>query len=69
MLTSTVRLKGGAIARLPVRSSAPFLKAQMIDAIAELNSVVVSVPISIGDVVLQNVLGTNIDFIATKSED
>lgn len=67
MVTSTVRIKGALLPLLPVKTSAPIKKNQMLAAVRKLDSLVVQAPVVIGDVVLRDVLGTGVDFIATKS--
>ena len=67
MVTSTVKIKGAQLPRLPVKTSAPIPKAMMLRASAALNDVVLHAPVRRGDIVLQNVLDTGIDFIANKS--
>ncbi|WP_066646034.1 DUF1667 domain-containing protein [Christensenella timonensis] len=67
MVTSTVRLTGSDLPRLPVKTSAPIEKRVMMRAVKLLNDVEVAAPVECGDVVLGDILGTGVDFIATKS--
>lgn len=67
MITSTVRLAGSDLPRLPVKTSAPIPKKMMMRAVALLNDVDVSVPVKRGDVILKNILDTGVDFIAAKT--
>ncbi|CAK7058120.1 MAG: hypothetical protein DELT_03062 [Desulfovibrio sp.] len=67
MITSTVRLRGAQLPRLPVKTSAPVPKKIMMRAVALLNDITVEAPVRCGDVVLKNVLDTGVDFVATKS--
>ena len=66
VLTSTVRAKGGLYRRCPVKSDAPIPKGKLMEVVALLNQVEVEAPISIGQVVLSNVAGTNANIVATK---
>ena len=68
-LTSTVRLENGALPRCPVRTSAPIPKALMFDAMAALSGVVLTAPVRIGQVAVENVLGTGADVIVTRNID
>lgn len=65
-LTTTVRLTGGALPRVPVRTAAPIPKARMAEAMAAVNAVAAAAPVHIGDVLLPNLLGTGVDVIATR---
>ncbi len=69
MITSTVRLLGSDLPRLPVKTSAPVPKRMMKRAVALLNDVDVSAPVKRGEVILKNILDTGVDFIATKSAE
>ena len=65
VLTTTVAVSGGDEALLPVRTSEAIpleLHAQAMDLI---RSLVVEAPIRMGDVVLPNLLNTDIDLIAS----
>lgn len=69
MITSTVRLSGSDLPRLPVKTSAPIPKRMMQRAVSLLNDVDVSAPMKRGAVILKNILDTGVDFIATKSAE
>lgn len=65
VLTTTVAVSGGDEALLPVRTADAIpleLHAQAMDLI---RGVVVEAPIRMGDIVLKNLLNTNIDLIAS----
>ena len=65
VLTTTVAVSGGDEALLPVRTAEAIpleLHAQAMDLI---RGVVVEAPIRMGDIVLKNLLNTNIDLIAS----
>lgn len=66
MATSTVRIRGGAARRLPVKTSTAIPKQLVRQAVALLAGVEVVAPVRTGDVVLKNVLGTGADFVATR---
>ena len=67
MITSTVRIRGAELPRLPVKTSEPIPKKIMMRAVALLNDVTATAPVRCGDVILKNVLDTGVDFVATKS--
>ena len=68
MLTSTVKVKGGRTAMVPVKTSAPIPKGMMFDIMKEINSVEVSSPVKLGQVIIENVLNTGADIIATNDD-
>lgn len=67
VLTSTVKLSGGAHRRLPVKSSKPLPKGKLVEAVRSLDSVEVISPIKCGDIIIKDVLGTGADIVATRS--
>lgn len=67
VITSTVKLVGGLHNRLPVKTSSDIPKGMIFDAMKLLDKVEVQSPIKSGDVVVKDILGTGVDFIATKS--
>lgn len=66
MLTSTAKVIGGRTAMVPVKTSVPIPKEMMFDIMKEINKVEVSSPVQIGQVLIENVLGTGADIIATN---
>lgn len=68
-ITSTVRVKNRQGKLLSIKTSTPAPKEKMFAIIEELNRLQVLAPIKIGDVVLRNILGLNVDIIATKNID
>ncbi len=65
-ITSTVKLVGSRYTRCPVRTSAPIPKGDIFDIMKELDKVEVKVPVEIGDIVIENVLGTGVNIIAAR---
>ena len=68
MLTSTVKVNGGRTAMVPVKTSKPIPKGMMFDIMKEINSVEVDSPVKIGQVIIENVLDTGADIIATNED-
>ncbi len=66
MITSTVKMTGSRYTRCPVRTSAPIPKDKIFDIMKELDKVELKVPVEIGDVVIENVLGTGSNIIAAR---
>ena len=66
VITSTVRIKGGVHSRLPVKTDKDIDKKLIFDVMRLLDNVEVSNPIKRGDVILPNVLGTDVNIIASR---
>jgi len=67
VVTSSVLVSGGDSSVLPVKTERDIPKNMIYDCVKALKNVVVNAPISIGDVVLKNVLNTGVNIIATKN--
>ncbi len=66
MLTSTVKVEGGRLPVVPVKSASPIPKEMLFDAMKEVNKVTLKAPVTFGDVAVKNILGTGIDIIVTN---
>jgi len=66
MLTTTVAVRGGRLPLLPVHSSAPLPRALLLPAATLLRQVQVEAPIEEGQVVVENVLDSGIDMLASR---
>ena len=64
MLTSTVCIRNAIHPRLPVKTSKPIPKGKMFEAMDVIDRVRVTAPVSIGDVIVSDILGTGADIIA-----
>ena len=69
VLTTTVAVSGGDEALLPVRTAEAIPLALHAQAMDLIRGLVVDAPIRMGDVVLENLLNTNIDLIASMDID
>ena len=58
VVTSTVKIAGGGM--LPVKTDRPVDKDKMFDVMKVINSLVVSTPVRVGDIVASEVCGANI---------
>ena len=67
VLTSTVLLQGGPYSRLPVKTKADIPKHLIKEAMALLNGVQVQAPVKSGDVVVKDICGTGIPWVATRT--
>jgi CxxC motif-containing protein len=66
MVATTVKVKGGLHPLIPVYTSAPFPKPKIFDLLAELRQLEVEAPVTGGQVVLENALGTGINVITSR---
>lgn len=62
-LTSTVRCKNGEM--LPVKTKGTVPKDKIFECMELINNVIVELPINVGDVIIEDIFGTEI--IATKN--
>ena len=72
VLTSTVRVKNGSLALLPIRSATPIPKEAMMEAMKTISNTVVDVAdcgssgLKMGTVIIKNIASTGIDMIACR---
>jgi CxxC motif-containing protein len=66
MVTTTVRVVGGLHPLLPVYTSAPIPKARIFDLLRAIREAEVEAPISAGQVVLEDVVDTDVDVLASR---
>ena len=66
IVTSTVRVKGGTIPMVSVKTAGEIPKGMIFDCVKALKNVEVAAPVKIGQVVLTDVAGTGVDIVATK---
>lgn len=66
-VTTTVKVKNGSINAVSVKTETDIPKEKIFDCICALKQVTLNAPVHIGDVVLENVAGTNVNIIATKN--
>jgi CxxC motif-containing protein len=66
-VSTTVAISAAALPRLPVRAAEPFPKDRVVDLVALLREIAVTAPVTRGEVLVADALGTGIDVIATRS--
>ncbi len=64
-LTSIVPVEGADM--VSVKSAAPLPKEKIFDCVRVLSGITLKAPVRIGDVVVENILGTGVDIVATKN--
>ena len=66
-ITSTVRAENGSV--VPVKTSTTVPKELMFDCMKAINAAVVTLPAQIGDVVIENLLGTGANVVVTANAE
>ena len=64
-ITTTARTADGGV--IPVKTDRPIPKELMFDCMNEINRAIVTLPASIGDIVIENLLGTGANIIVTAN--
>ena len=67
ILTSSVRVQEGSLPVVSVKTASDIPKNKVRECAAALKDLVVKAPIHIGDVLLKNVCGTQVDIVATRN--
>ena len=65
MLTTTVALENGGV--IAVRTDKPIPKELMFDAMSKINATIASRETKIGDIIIENLLGTGANVIASQN--
>ncbi|ERJ11629.1 DUF1667 domain-containing protein [Haloplasma contractile] len=66
-VTSTVRINGAVYKRLPVITDKEIVKGDIFKVMEELNKVTVEAPVKYGDIVIKNILNSDVNIIASRS--
>lgn len=67
IVTSTVKVDDGDTLVVPVKTQSAIPKGLITKCMEEINKVTIKAPVKIGDVVIENVLETGVDVVATKN--
>lgn len=67
MLPTSVRLRGSIADRLPVNSDAPLPKTIVSEAMNIIKMLEVELPVKSGEIIVENILNTGVNIVATKS--
>jgi CxxC motif-containing protein len=65
-VTSTVMVINGEIPMVPVKTKGDIPKDKIWDCMRVLSGIKVAAPVHIGDIIIENVAGTNVNIVATK---
>lgn len=67
IVTSTVRVLGGVLPVVSVKTVQGIPKERIFDCIEALRDIVLKAPVKIGDIVLCDAAGTGVDVVVTKN--
>lgn len=67
VVTHTVKTTSQEHPRCSVKTNAPIPKEKIFDIIDALNKTKVSPPVKIGDIIIENICGTNANIVATQN--
>ncbi|MGY0374247.1 DUF1667 domain-containing protein [Clostridium sp. JNZ J1-5] len=67
IVTSSVKVNGGEIDSVSVKTKSDIPKDKIMECIEALKGIVINAPINTGDVIVEDVAGTGVDIIATKT--
>ena len=67
IVTSTVRVSGGSIPMVSVKTKEDIPKDKIFECVRALKGIQIPAPVHIGDIVLKNVADTGVDIVATKN--
>ncbi len=66
LLTTTVKVNGGVLPVVPVKTSAPIPKGKMFECMKVINNEVVDAPVKMGEVIISDICDTGVDIVATN---
>ena len=67
IVTSSVWVEHGEVPRVSVKTASDIPKEKIFEIMQEIKNLVVPAPVVIGDILIQNCAGTDVDVIATKN--
>ncbi|MFO7815910.1 MAG: DUF1667 domain-containing protein [Halanaerobiales bacterium] len=67
ILPSTIRVKNGEFPLVPVKTAEPIPKSLLIEAMNVIAKMQVQAPVDIGEVLINNILNTGVDVVATRN--
>lgn len=65
-VTSTVKVEGGELSVVSVKTASDIPKNKIFDCMEELAKIKIKAPVHIGEIVLENVADTGVNVVATK---
>lgn len=65
VITTTVRIKGGHMPLVPVKTDSPVPKKLIMKCMETINKIEVMAPVKVGDIICENILETGANLVAT----
>ena len=65
-ICSTVKIKGGMHPVIPVKTDKPISEKYKLEVVKAINSIVLTSPVKMGDVIISNLFGTGVNMIAER---
>lgn len=65
-LTTTMRVQDGQSPLVSVKSQKPLPKDLLFGCMKEINETAIKAPVQIGDMLIENILGTGVNIVATE---
>jgi CxxC motif-containing protein len=69
LLTSTAKIKGGSLPRLPVRTDKEIPKDKVFDCMKIINELELEAPVKMGEIIKSNIFDSDVNLIASRSMD
>lgn len=69
VITASVPVVGGSLARVSVKTAAPVPKDRIFDVMDAIRTLTAEAPVAIGDVLCENIAGTGANLVATRSAE
>jgi CxxC motif-containing protein len=67
VITTTVKLENSYLNLLPVKTEDSVPKGMIFEIMEELDKITVTAPINVGDVIVENILGTGVNIVSAKA--
>lgn len=67
IVTSSIKVDGGDLAMVSVKTESDIPKGKIFDIMKEIHETRIEAPVKIGDILISNVAGTNVNIIATRN--
>lgn len=67
ILMSVVKVRGGHLPVVSVKTAEPIPKSRLVDGARAVSRIVVEAPVKVGDIVVNDLLGTGVSVIATNN--
>ncbi|SHK10696.1 DUF1667 domain-containing protein [Tepidibacter formicigenes] len=69
VVTTTVKIRDGALNLIPVKTNDSIPKELIFDLMELLDEIEVSAPVNVGDIIVENVLNTGVNIVASRNMD